>query len=155
MRQFEMSPWPLRWNVRIGYPATPSSKVPSSAWWNIVLSQTKLQEKDRSMNNLIITRGFQQKCHRFYGTLLIYWQTILWKTEEKECFPNGVWTTYGVEVAESYQKITHRLKEDHHPEKGEKVCLGGVLQKIQWNDGNCTSQGAQKERYQQNKHLEA
>lgn len=69
MRRFEMSPWPLRWNVRIGYPATPSSKVPSSAWWNMVFSQTKLPEKDHSMNNLIITRGFQQKCHGFYMVL--------------------------------------------------------------------------------------
>lgn len=77
------------------------------------------------------------------------------KPKEKECFPHGVWTTYGVEVAESYQTITHRLTEDHHPDKGEKGVFGGKLQKIQWNDGNCTSQGAQKEGYQKNKHLEA
>lgn len=53
------------------------------------------------------------------------------KPKEKECFPHGVWTTYGVEVAESYQTITHRLTEDHHPEKGEKGVFGGKLQKIQ------------------------
>ena len=54
---------------------------------------------------------------------------MLWKAEEKECFPNGVWTTYGVEVAESYQTITHRLTEDHHPEKGEKGVFGGGCSK--------------------------